>query len=91
MSRVGVFHVFLETQSTKNTPLKNRPIVGKLPLIFIILGLALSLIGVALIPEFSPIASPSSTSIPICGSGLFLVLIGLILIFLFYFRRQKNR
>jgi len=71
--------------------LKDRPILGKLPLILVGLGLAISLLGVALIPEFSPISTPFTTSMPVCAVGLFVMFIGLILVFVFYLRRQKKK
>ncbi len=75
----------------ENAPrLRDRPLLGKFPLILVGLGLAISLLGVALIPEFSPISAPYTTSMPVCGVGLFVMLIGLILIFIVYLRRQKR-
>lgn len=87
----GLFQVLLEIHTSEKTPIKNRRIIRKFPLVFIGLGLALSLLGVALIPEFSPIASASSASIPICASGLLLLFIGLILVWIFYLRRRKKK
>ena len=83
--------VLFETHPPDKPRLKDRPIVGKIPLVLMGLGLAISLLGVALIPEFSPISASYTTSMPVCGTGLFLVFVGLILVFVFYLRRQKKK
>jgi hypothetical protein len=87
---IGAFPFLAEIHSSNNIPLKKRLITGKIPLIFVGIGLALSLIGVVIFPEFSPVVVPSSMAIPVCASGLFLSLIGLILVFVFYLCRQKK-
>jgi len=81
----------LEIHASEKPRLKNRPIIRKIPLILIGLGLVISLLGVILIPQSSPITSTASAAIPLCASGLFLLLIGLILVFVFYLRRQRKK
>ena len=85
-----ISQVLLEIKPSEEPPVKNRPIVHKIPLILVSFGLALSLLGVALIPDFSPISTSYTTSMPVCATGLFLLFIGLILVFVFYLRRRKR-
>jgi hypothetical protein len=80
----------LEIPPSGKKPLKDHPILGKLPLLLVLFGLAISLLGVILIPQSSSIALTTSVALPLCGSSLFLLLVGLILVFIFYLRRQRK-
>ena len=62
----------------------------KMPFLFVGLGILFSMIGMLLYPEFSPIAAPEFVSLPFCGTGLLLMLIGIILIMLILLRRKKR-
>ena len=75
--------------STDDSPTKGS-LRNKMPFLFVGLGILLSIIGMLLFPEFSPIAAPEFVSLPFCGAGLLLMLIGIILIMLFSLRRKKR-